>query len=45
MRRKMWTVYGPAIRELFDGHLDAGETLHMRSILDRILQVAREHSP
>ena len=45
MRRKMWTVYGSAISELFDGHLDAAETLQMRSILDRILRAARAHGP
>ena len=45
MRRKMWTVYGSAISELFDGHLNAAETLQMRSILDRILQAARSRSP
>jgi DNA-binding MarR family transcriptional regulator len=45
MRRKMWTVYGPAISELFDGHLNAAETLQMRSILDRILRAARARNP
>jgi len=38
MRRRMWAVYGPAIRELFDCHLDAVETLQMRGIFARILQ-------
>lgn len=45
MRRKMWMVYGPAISELFDDHLNASETLQMRSILDRILEGGRAHSP
>lgn len=45
VRRKMWTVYGPAISELFDGHLNAAEALQMRSILDRILQAARAIGP
>ena len=45
VRRRMWTVYGPAIGELFDGHLNATETLQMRSILDRILQAARAVGP
>jgi len=45
MRRKMWTVYGVAITELFDGHLNAAETMQMRSILDRILQAARARIP
>ena len=45
VRRRMWTVYGPAIGELFDGHLNAAETLQMRSILDRILQAARALGP
>jgi len=41
MRRKMWTIYGPAIRELFDRHLNVSETLQMRARFARILQAAR----
>jgi DNA-binding MarR family transcriptional regulator len=36
MRRRMWTVYGPAIRELFDCHLNAVEALQMRGIFARL---------
>jgi DNA-binding MarR family transcriptional regulator len=42
MRRRMWTVYGPAIRELFDCHLNAVEALQMRGIFARVLQAARD---
>jgi len=41
MRRKMWMVYGAAIKDLFDGHLNAAETLQMRAIFARILKAAR----
>jgi DNA-binding MarR family transcriptional regulator len=41
MRRRMWTVYGPAISELFDAHLNDAETLQMATFLDRVLQAAR----
>ena len=41
MRRKMWTIYGPAIRELFDRHLNGAETLQLRASFARILQAAR----
>jgi len=41
MRRKMWAVYGPAIKDLFDRHLNAAETIEMRAIFARILEAAR----
>ena len=44
MRRRMWTVYGTAISELFDAHLNAAETLQMATFLDRVLQAARTNS-
>jgi DNA-binding MarR family transcriptional regulator len=42
MRRKMWAVYGPAIRELFDRHLNASQTSEMRGIFARVIEAARD---
>ncbi len=42
MRRKMWLVYSPAIKELFDDHIDSREAAKLGSTLRRMLTAARE---
>ncbi|NJM33505.1 MAG: MarR family transcriptional regulator [Rhodomicrobium sp.] len=41
MRSRMWTVYGPAIDELFLRHLTPEENSLLREIMMRLLAVAR----
>jgi len=41
MRSEMWTVYGPAIEELFLRHLTPEENAMLREIMVRLLAAAR----
>lgn len=41
MRSRMWTVYGPAIEELFLRHLTDEENAFLREIMMRVLAAAR----
>lgn len=41
MRSRMWTVYGPAIDELFLSHLSVEENAMLRDIMMRLLAVTR----
>lgn len=45
MRSRMWTVYGPAIDELFLRHLSADENALLRDIMMRLLTAARRDAP
>ncbi|MBI1383999.1 MAG: MarR family transcriptional regulator [Rhizobiales bacterium] len=45
MRRRMWTVYGPAIDELFVRHLSPQENALLREIMLRLLARARGEQP
>jgi DNA-binding MarR family transcriptional regulator len=45
MRRRMWTIYGPAIDELFLRHLTPEENALLREIMMRLLAAARDQSP
>jgi DNA-binding MarR family transcriptional regulator len=38
LRRQMWTVYRPAIAELFNRHLSAGQHREMQDLLRRLLE-------
>jgi DNA-binding MarR family transcriptional regulator len=38
MRRRMWRVYAPAIRELFDRHFSGVEHAQLQEMLQRLLQ-------
>jgi DNA-binding MarR family transcriptional regulator len=38
LRRQMWTVYRPAIVELFNRHLNAGQHAEMQSIMRALLE-------
>jgi len=41
MRSQMWTVYGPAIDELFLNHLSSEENAMLREIMMRLLAAVR----
>jgi DNA-binding MarR family transcriptional regulator len=41
MRSRMWTVYGPAINELFLDHLSSEENAMLRDIMMRLLTAVR----
>jgi DNA-binding MarR family transcriptional regulator len=41
MRRKMWTIYSAAIKELFENHIDSDDAARLDSTLRRILNAAR----
>jgi DNA-binding MarR family transcriptional regulator len=41
MRSRMWTVYGPAIEELFLRHLSPSENAILREIMMRLLAAVR----
>ena len=41
MRARMWKVYGPAIAELFDDHLNEAEVNAMRACLLRVIAATR----
>jgi len=41
MRRRMWSIYGPAIEELFSGRMSASESATVEQVLRRVLQAAR----
>ena len=45
MRSRMWTVYGPAIEELFLRHLTPEENALLRDIMVRLLAASRGHEP
>lgn len=45
MRSKMWTVYGPAIEELFLRHLTPEEDAFLRDIMMRLLAATRGQEP
>ncbi|MGE0769962.1 MAG: MarR family winged helix-turn-helix transcriptional regulator [Hyphomicrobiaceae bacterium] len=45
MRSKMWTVYGPAIEELFLRHLTTEENILLRDIMMRLLDKVRDQEP
>ncbi|MEQ8823168.1 MAG: MarR family transcriptional regulator [Filomicrobium sp.] len=38
MRKAMWTVYKPAINEVFLQHLSAQETVALREMMERLLE-------
>jgi DNA-binding MarR family transcriptional regulator len=42
MRKRMWSIYGPAIKDLFESHLNPAETELMRGVLMRMLNAARQ---
>lgn len=42
MRRRMWTVYEPAIHDLFSQHLSEEENAVLRRLMLRLLQQARK---
>jgi DNA-binding MarR family transcriptional regulator len=44
MRKRMWSVYSPAIQELFEAHLSQAESRQMRKALLRILAAARRQA-
>jgi hypothetical protein len=41
LRKRMWSVYGPAIDDLFANHLTPAETELMRDVSIRILTAAK----
>lgn len=45
MRSQMWSVYGPAIEELFLRHLTPEENALLRDIMMRLLATARDQEP
>jgi DNA-binding MarR family transcriptional regulator len=42
MRRKMWPIYSAAIKELFTDQIDKDETAHIETVLQRVLDTARQ---
>ena len=44
MRKRMWSIYGPAIEDLFGSHLNPAETELMRRVLMRMLNAARQRN-
>jgi DNA-binding MarR family transcriptional regulator len=42
MRQRMWSVYGPAIEDLFSSRMRASEAATVRAVLMRLVQSARD---
>ena len=44
MRKRMWSVYGPAVEALFDAHLNAEENALLRDVMVRLLKANRNRA-